>query len=98
MADPGTYRPAVEVKAYEAMDPHVGQRSAKLEFRYPTHRRTRRGRPDNIARLTAHMLSEGHLAEAEIEELKKEVQDAVDDAVQFALQSTQPSMDDAWGI
>lgn len=95
MADPGTYRPAVEVKAYQAIDP-LSVTIRNLELKYPTTAELAEIGRDNIARLTEHLLSEGHLEHVEIEALKKDVQDAVDDAVQFALQSTQPSMDDAW--
>jgi pyruvate dehydrogenase E1 component alpha subunit len=42
------------------------------------------------------MVDAGHVADAEIEELRKEVNSIVEDAVQFALQSPQPTMDAAW--
>ena len=38
----------------------------------------------------------GHLADADLEDLKKEVQAIVEDAAQFALQSPQPTMEAAW--
>ena len=95
MADPGTYRPAVEVKAHEAWDP-ISAAIRELEFRYPTQAELAVAGPDNIGRLTAHMVEAGHLAEAEVEELRKEVNAEVEDAVQFALQSPQPTMDAAW--
>ena len=68
MADPGTYRPAVEVKAYQAIDPLA----IAIRDRIPISDcgRTREGGPDNIARLTEHMVSAGHLEEAEIDALK----------------------------
>jgi len=40
--------------------------------------------------------NEGHIDQAEIEAARKEVQAEVDDSVQFALQSAEPSMEDAW--
>jgi pyruvate dehydrogenase E1 component alpha subunit len=95
MADPGTYRPAVEVKAYQAIDP-LSITIRNIEIRYPTTAELAEVGQDNISRLTEHMLSEGHLEEAEVDALRKDVQGVVDDAVQFALQSAQPSMDDAW--
>jgi pyruvate dehydrogenase E1 component alpha subunit len=42
------------------------------------------------------MVEAGHLAEADVENLKKEVQAIVEDAAQFALQSPQPTMAAAW--
>jgi pyruvate dehydrogenase E1 component alpha subunit len=95
MADPGTYRPAVEVKAYKAWDP-ISAAIREVEFRYPTQAELAEVGPDNIGHLTAHMVEAGHLAEAEIEKLKKEVQAVVEDAAQFALQSPQPTMEAAW--
>jgi len=95
MADPGTYRPAVELKAYQAIDPlTIGAREA--EFRYPTDAELAQVGPDNIGRLTEHMLAAGHAEEAELAEMRKEIDAVVEDAVQFALQSAQPTMDDAW--
>ncbi len=95
MADPGTYRPAVEVKAYEACDPIVAA-IREVEYRYPTQAELAAVGPDNIARLTAHMVEAGHAAESEVEEIRKEMNAVVEDAVQFALQSPQPDMGTAW--
>jgi pyruvate dehydrogenase E1 component alpha subunit len=95
MADPGTYRPSVEVKAHEAWDP-ISSAIREVEYRYPTQAELAVAGSDNIARLTAHMVDLGHVAEAEVEELRKEVGAVVEDAVQFALQSPQPTMEAAW--
>jgi len=95
MADPGTYRPAVEVKAHEAWDP-ISAAVRDIEFRYPTQAEMAAAGPDNIGRLAAHMVEAGHLAEAEVEELKKSVNAVVEDAVQFAMRSPEPTMDAAW--
>jgi pyruvate dehydrogenase E1 component alpha subunit len=95
MADPGTYRPAVEVKAHQALDPILAA-VRDIEFQYPTQAELAAAGPDNIVRLAAHMVEAGHLADAAVEELKKEVNAIVEDAVQFALQSPQPTMDAAW--
>ena len=96
MADPGTYRPAVEVKSHQAWDP-IAAAIREVEYRYPTQAELAAAGPDNIARLTTHMVDAGHTADAEVEELRKEVGAVVEDAVQFALQSPQPSMDAAMG-
>jgi pyruvate dehydrogenase E1 component alpha subunit len=55
MADPGTYRPAVEVKAQEARDPIAGA-IREAEYRYPTQAELVAVGPDNISRLTSHMV------------------------------------------
>jgi pyruvate dehydrogenase E1 component alpha subunit len=95
MADPGTYRPAVEVKAYQAIDPlTIGARAA--EYRYPTAAELAGVGPDNIGRLSEHMIAAGHLEEAELAEMKQEVERVVEDATRFAAESEQPTMDAAW--
>jgi pyruvate dehydrogenase E1 component alpha subunit len=95
MADAGAYRPAVEVKAYQAIDP-LSITIRNLELKYPTASELAKVGTDNIGKLMAHMLSEGHVEHEEIEALKQEVQKTVDDAVAFALDSAQPTLDDAW--
>ena len=42
------------------------------------------------------MVDAGHVAETDVEGLRKEMNAVVEDAVQFALQSPQPTMDAAW--
>ncbi|HUI95848.1 MAG TPA: thiamine pyrophosphate-dependent enzyme [Xanthobacteraceae bacterium] len=95
MADPGTYRPAVELKAYLSWDP-IAAATRDVEFHYPTPDELAEVGPDNIGRLVTHMIDEEHVVEAEVDELKKEIQAIVDDAVEFSLQSPQPTMDAAW--
>ena len=91
----GAYRPPVEVKAYQAIDPlTIGAR--EIEFHYPTPAELAEVGPDNIARLTEHMISVGHLEEDEVAEIRKEVEAVVEDAVQYSLASAQPTMDEAW--
>jgi pyruvate dehydrogenase E1 component alpha subunit len=95
MADAGAYRPPVEVKAYQAIDPvTIGAR--EIEYRYPSTAELAQVGPDNIARLTEHMISAGHLEEAQVERMKQEVEAAVEDAVQFSLSSPQPTLEEAW--
>ena len=95
MADPGTYRPAVELKAHEAWDP-ISAAIREVAYRYPTQAELAVAGPDNIGRLTAHMVEAGHLAESEVAELRKEVAATVEDAVEFSLKGSQPTMDAAW--
>ena len=82
MADPGTYRPAVEVKAYQAHRSALGR---DPRTRIPLSERRRnwpRSAPDNIGRLAEHMVDAGHRrAKRKSRAIKKEVQKAVDDAV-----------------
>jgi pyruvate dehydrogenase E1 component alpha subunit len=95
MADAGAYRPAVELKAFQAHDP-LSLAIRELEFRYPSPEELAEAGPDNIARLAQHMVDAGHVRAVEIEAIKAEVQKIVDDAVQFAADSEQPTMDAAW--
>ncbi len=95
MADPGTYRPAVELKAYQSWDP-IAAAIREVEFHYPTPDELAEVGPDNIKMFADHLIDGEHLAEADVEELKQDVQKIVDDAVAFASQSAQPTMDAAW--
>jgi TPP-dependent pyruvate/acetoin dehydrogenase alpha subunit len=52
---------------------------------------------DNIPRLAQYVLSQSHMEDEEIEALKADAQKTVDDVVEIALQSGQPSLDDALG-
>ena len=96
MADPGTYRPAVELKAHQNWDP-ITATIREIEFKYPTPDELAEVGPDNIKLFADHLIDGEHLAEAEVEDLKKEIQRTVDDAVTFASQSPQPTMEAAWG-
>ena len=82
-------------RLYKAWDP-ISAAIREVEFRYPTRAELAEVGPDNISHMTAHMVEAGHLAEADVETLKKEVQAIVEDAAQFALQSPQPTMEAAW--
>jgi pyruvate dehydrogenase E1 component alpha subunit len=95
MADPGTYRPAVELKAYQAWDP-IAAAVREWEFKYPTPDELAEVGSDNIKLFADHLIDGEHLVEAEVEEIKQDVQKIVDDAVQFASKSAQPTMDAAW--
>ena len=96
MADPGTYRPAVELKAHQNWEP-IAAAIREVEFHYPTPDELAEVGPDNIKMFADHLIDGEHLAEAEVDELKQDVQKIVDDAVAFASQSAQPTMDAAWG-
>ncbi len=96
MADPGTTRPAVELKGFQSVDP-LNTAKREVEFRYPTADELAEVGPDNVKLFADHLLDSEYLIEAELEELKQEIQKTVDDAVAFASQSPQPTMDAAWG-
>jgi pyruvate dehydrogenase E1 component alpha subunit len=96
MADPGTTRPAVELKAHQGWDP-IAAAVRDFEFKYPTPDELAEVGPDNIKLFADHLIDGEHLAEAEVEDLKKDIQKIVDDAVAYASQSPQPTMDAAWG-
>jgi pyruvate dehydrogenase E1 component subunit alpha len=95
MADPGAYRPAVELKAYQAHDP-ISAEIRTLEYRFPSADEIARVGIDNIGLLAEHMRKAGHATEAEVERLRKSVQKVVDDAVTFAMRSSEPTMEMAW--
>jgi pyruvate dehydrogenase E1 component alpha subunit len=95
MSDPGTYRPAVELKAYQAHDP-ISAAIKEFEFSYPTPDEIAETGADHIARLAQHLISAGHAQEAEVEAMKADVKKTVEDAVQFAAASPEPTMDAAW--
>lgn len=94
MADPATYRPPVELKAYQGADP-LTTAERELEFRYPSPDELAAVGPDNIALFATHLIDREHIAETELAEMKAEVAGIVEDAVAFAAQSPQPTMDGA---
>jgi hypothetical protein len=86
---------ATIARAHKAWDP-ISAAIREVEFSFPTQAELAEVGTDNIGQLTAHMVEAGDLAEADVEDLKKEVQAIVEDAGQFALQSPQPTMEAAW--
>jgi len=97
MADPGAYRPQIEVRAFEANDP-VSVAIGELELRYPSEEELARVGSDGIRNFTEHCMTEGHLNEHHLKGMKQEVQRVVEDAAAFASQSPEPTMEDAWGF
>ncbi|HEB96369.1 MAG TPA: pyruvate dehydrogenase (acetyl-transferring) E1 component subunit alpha [Sedimenticola thiotaurini] len=95
MADPGSYRPRVEVQAFEEKDP-VTVAIAETLPSYPTPEQIASAGPDNIGRLTDHIHRQGHMTPDQVEALKREVGDTVEAAVAFAAASPEPGMEDAW--
>lgn len=95
MADPGSYRPKVELQAYEEKDP-VAIAIEETIPSYPSPEQIAAAGPDAIGQLTTHIHREGHMTVDEVAALKQDVMRAVDDAVAFAEKSPEPTMEDAW--
>jgi len=94
MADPGSYRPKIEVQAYENEDP-VKVAIAETLPAYPSTAQIAATGTDTIGNLTAHLDEAGHLDATQLDTMKQEIARLVEDAVQFADTSPEPSMDDA---
>ena len=95
MADPGTYRPKVEVQAFEERDDPILVAISETMPRYPTAEEIAASGPDSISTMTDHLHRQGRLADDTVARLQQEVEAIVEDAVQFALQSPEPGMEDA---
>lgn len=95
MADPGAYRPAVELKAYQAHDP-ISAEIRELECSFPNSDEVALAGIDNVGRLAEHMRKTGHATEQEVAQIRESVNKVVEDAVAFAKQSPEPTMDAAW--
>ncbi len=95
MADPGSYRPRSEVNAHVEYDP-VKTVVNEVEFGYPTPAEIAATGPDVVAKLVGHPSAIDHLDQPTVESVRQEVEHVVEDAVQFALLSPQPTMEDAW--
>ena len=94
MADPATYRPAVEVAAYEARDPIDGLLRV-VGGRYPTPQEIGASGRDTIESLSGHLIAQGHLDATAIAAMRAEVEAIVDEAVAYAAASPEPTMADA---
>ena len=95
MSDPGSYRPNVEVQAFKDEDPVTVVLEESIPD-YPSESQLDAVGRDNIAHLTGHMRREGYLEMEDVERMKKDVADIVDQAVSFALNSPEPDLQAAW--
>ena len=95
MADPGTYRPKVEVQAHQKDDPVLVAIEETLP-RYPSHEEIAAAGPDGIKRMTEHLDAAGHLPGDTLDALNRKVAAEVEEAVAFAEASPEPTFDDAW--
>lgn len=95
MADPGSYRPRSEVTAHADHDP-LDTVISEVEYAYPTQEEIANAGPDLISQLVNHPLAIDHIDQQHVDAVKKEIETVVEDAVQFALESPQPTQQDAW--
>ncbi len=95
MADPGTYRPKVEVQAYQNIEDPVKVAIEETLPAYPTEEQIAAAGPDSISNMKKHMRQGGLLDQQSFEHLQTEVEKTVEDAVAFASQSPEPTLDDA---
>ena len=94
MADPGSYRPKVEVQAFENEDP-VKVAIAETVPAYPSQAQIAAASADHIGKFAAHLDEAGHLSPEQLEIMKREVAAVVEAAVQFAKESPEPTLEDA---
>jgi pyruvate dehydrogenase E1 component alpha subunit len=94
MADPGSYRPKVELQAFENEDP-VKVALAETVAAYPSAAQIAAAGPDNIELLKGHLDSSGHLSSQQLDAIKIEVAEVVEAAVRFASESPEPTLADA---
>ena len=95
MADPGNYRPRVEVQAFEDKDP-ITLAVEENSLAYPTAEQIAEAGTDTIVFLTEHIHREGHMTPDEVATMKQEVDEIVEASVAFAENSPEPTMDDVW--
>ena len=94
MADPGSYRPKVELQAFENEDP-VKVAIAETVTTYPTAAQIAAVGSDNIGRLVAHLDEGGRLSASQLDAMRTEVAGIVEAAVRFAEDSPPPTLEDA---
>ncbi len=95
VSDPGSYRPRVEVDAFRQRDP-IKQAEREAQSLYPDAQQLSAVGADHIQLFSAHLQQQDLINEQEIVKLQQQVDSIVEDAVQFAQQSPQPDMQQAW--
>ncbi len=95
MADPGSYRPRVELQAFESNEDPVKIAIAETVAGYPSEEQIAAAGSGNIERLSGELQRSELLTVAQLEAMKKEVSEVVDEAVRFAGNSPEPVMADA---
>jgi pyruvate dehydrogenase E1 component alpha subunit len=95
MADAGNYRPLAEVRFQTSRDP-LETVIHEAETGYPTPAEIAAAGPDVVDLLVYHTSAAGRLDEQHISSVRRDVDKVVEDAVQFALASPSPAIQDAW--
>ena len=95
MADPGSYRPKVELQAYEKEEDPLKIAIAETVAKYPSAEQLAAVGNDNIATLTDELRSGGLLSAEQLSAMQAEIAAEIDAAVRFALDSPEPTLDDA---
>ena len=95
MADPGSYRPQVEVKWFETNEDPLKIAIAETVTPYPDEEQIGAVGGDNIQRLRGHLHQEEVLTPDELETMRKAVAEEVEAAVRFAKESPEPDWEDA---
>lgn len=94
MADPGSYRPPVEVAAYAAQDP-IAAEMRELALHYPDAEALHALGLDSSESLGRRYVENGHLDTKGLEALEAQIRAEIEDAVAFAQTSPEPTLDDA---
>ena len=95
MADPGSYRPKVELQAFEKNEDPVKIAIAEAEAAYPSAEQISAVGRDNITSLTASLRESGHFPPEHLDAMRAEISAEVEEAVRFASDSPEPTLADA---
>ncbi|HFQ14674.1 MAG TPA: pyruvate dehydrogenase (acetyl-transferring) E1 component subunit alpha, partial [Gammaproteobacteria bacterium] len=95
MADPGSYRPKVELQAFEKNEDPVKIAIAEAEAAYPSAEQISAVGRDNITSLTASLRESGHFPPEHLDAMRAEITAEVEEAVRFASDSPEPTLTDA---
>ncbi len=95
MADPGSYRPKVELQAYEKQEDPLKIAIAETLVAYPSAEQLAAAGNDNIATLSADLGSSGQLSAEQLTAMRAEIDEEIEAAVRFASDSPEPTLDDA---
>ncbi len=95
MADPGSYRPRVELQAFEKNEDPVKIAIAEAATAYPSAEQIAAVGRDNIASLAGSLHRGGHISTAHLDAMQAEVAAQVEEAARFAAASPEPTLEDA---
>ena len=95
MADPGNYRPKLELDAFRQRDPLLIAEQEKRQV-YPDADQLQAVGPDHIHRYRERLREKELITDDEISAMERVIEQTVEDAIQAALASPEPGMQDAW--